>query len=245
MLLQIVDIARECGNIIKNASAKKVEIKDQDYRNLVTEYDVKIQNILKEKLAEIIPEASFLGEEGTSDYSKDGYCFVCDPIDGTTNFVKNYKCSSVSIALLKDGHPFMGVIYNPFLDEMFSAEKNKGARCNGKLIKTSEEPLKNSLVAFGTGTYDIEKTWQIMKKYFDISLDIRRSGSGAVDLCNVACGRTGVFWELKLQPWDYAAGALILEEAGGIICDENNKPIADYFQSSSVFAFANERIKIY
>lgn len=245
MLQEIIKIARDCGKIIKNASDKNVKTKNNDFKNLVTDYDVKIQEILKERLTALLPEASFLGEEGQSAYSKDGYCFICDPIDGTTNFVKNYQWSCVSIALMKDGQPFLGIIYNPFLDELYHAEKNKGAFCNNKPIHTGSDPIENVLVAFGTGSYDIAKTWKLAAKYYDASLDIRRSGSGALDLCNVAAGRTGIFWELKLQPWDFAAGALIVTEAGGQIKNENGDDVSDYFAQQSIFALSHRNIPIF
>lgn len=245
MLREIIKIARDCGKIIKNASDKNVNTKNNDFKNLVTDYDVKIQEILKEKLTSLLPEASFLGEEGQSNYSKDGYCFICDPIDGTTNFVKNYQWSCVSIGLMKNGLPVLGVIYNPFLDELYHAEKGKGAFCNGQPIHTSNSPIENVLTAFGTCSYDIAKTWKLAAKYYDASLDIRRSGSGALDLCNVACGRTGIFWELKLQPWDFAAGALIVTEAGGCIKNETGADVSDYFVPQSIFALSHQDIPLF
>lgn len=245
MLDDIVKLVRECGEIIKNSSAQHIEIKNNNRTDLVTEYDKKIQDILQKQLQVLMPEASFLGEEGEASYQKEGYCFVCDPIDGTTNFTQGYKHSSVSVGLLYNGQPVSGVIYNPFLDEMFTAEKGKGACCNGKRIQTTKSALENTLSVFGTGSDDMNKTWTLVKKYFANSLDIRRSGSGALDLCNVACGRSGIFFELKLKPWDFAAGNLIVEEAGGLIRSWNGDKIDDYFVSRPIFALANSSIPIY
>lgn len=245
MLNRIVDVVKECGIIVRNAQIHHVELKNQDRRNLLTEYDLKIQSILQKELKEILPEASFLGEEGNHQYGKNGYCFVCDPIDGTTNFVKGCKFSSISVALLKDGKPVLGIIYNPYLDELFCAEKSKGATLNGKAIHTTKDDLAHSLVTFGTGVADmseIDSVFEYAKKCFKSSVDVRRCGSAALDLCNLACGRIGYFFELKLCPWDYSAGALIIEEAGGFVKSKNFKDIDDYFQTRQIFAFANEDI---
>lgn len=111
--------------IILDPPAKEVGSKNRNPKDLVTSCDIQIQEILRQKLTALLPEASFLGEEGSTDYRRDGYCFVCDPIDGTVNFVKNYRWSCVSVALLKDGRPQTGVVFNPFADELFTAEKAK------------------------------------------------------------------------------------------------------------------------
>lgn len=244
MLNQITKLAQECGEIIKNSHPAKIETKNNDWTDLVTEYDKQIQDILQKRLAEILPEASFLGEEGKTDFQKEGYCFIVDPIDGTTNFTKGYKHSAVSIGLVYNGKPVLGVVYDPFLDEMYTAEKGKGAFCNGQPIYTSRDSLRNSLVLFGTGSDDINKTWELVKKYFEQSLDVRRSGSGALDLCSVACGRAGLFFELKLKPWDFAAGNLIVEEAGGLVVSWHGQPIDDYFSPRPIFAIAHKDIPI-
>lgn len=248
MLNKICALAKDCGNLIKQAHAGHIQIKSENPKNLVTEYDTKVQEILRKRLLEILPEASFLGEEGQKSFNRNGYCFICDPIDGTTNFVKNLKHSGVSIALLHDGRPVLGVIYNPYLDELFWAEKGKGAYCNGHQIHTSAESLQNSLIVFGTSPYNEslhEKTWQLAAKSLKLALDVRRQGAAVLDLTDVACGRFGLFWELELQPWDYAAGSLIVEEAGGIIRTLDNKKISDYFAPTSLAAMANASAEIF
>ena len=244
MLEAIIEIVRECGKIILDPPAKEVGSKNRNPKDLVTSCDIQIQEILRQKLTALLPEASFLGEEGSTDYRRDGDCFVCDPIDGTVNFVKNYRWSCVSVALLKDGRPQTGVVFNPFADELCPAEKGKGAFLNRRPIRTSADSLDFSLAAFGTGTYDMNLTWKLAAAYCEKALDIRRSGAGALDLCNVACGRTGIFWELTLKPWDFAAGALIVEEAGGSIKNYDGSPLTDYFAVQSVFALANPKIPI-
>ena len=245
MLNEIIAVVKECGAIVRNANIRHVELKNHDRRDLLTEYDLKIQAILQEKLIKILPEAAFFGEEGEHHCQREGYCFVCDPIDGTTNFVKDCHFSSISVALLKDGQPVLGVIYNPYLDELFSAEKGKGATLNGKPIHTTQETLSNSLVTIGTGMMDLSEIDQVFdyaKKCFRAAIDVRRNGSAALELCNLACGRIGYFCEFKLSPWDYSAGVLIVEEAGGIIKSKNFKDIDDYFQKRQIFGMANQKI---
>ncbi len=245
MLNRIVAVVKTCGDIVKNAKISAVQLKNEDRRNLVTEYDVKIQSILQKELQTILPEAAFLGEEGEWTYQKQGYCFVCDPIDGTTNFVKGYNFSAISVALLKNGVPVLGVVYNPFADELFVAQKGKGATLNGQPIRVTSDELANSLVVFGTGVAqarEIDIVFDYAKKCFQSGNDVRRSGSGALDLCNVACGRIGYFWELKLMPWDYAAGTLIVTEAGGMVKSARFENIADFFVAQVIFAIANDTI---
>ncbi len=245
MLSKIIDIVKECGNIVKNARIHEIKLKNEDRRNLVTEYDVRVQETLRQKLKDVLPEASFFGEEGSCQYKKGGYCFVCDPIDGTTNFVKGYNFSAISVALLQDGFPILGVIYNPFSNELFAAEKGKGATLNGLPIHTTQENLADSLVIFGTGVFDLKDLDEVFKyaqKCFDVSIDIRRSGSSAMDLCYVASGRAGYFCEFRLMPWDYSAGVLIVQEAGGLVKSHNFEDISDFFSPRSIFAIGNSKI---
>ena len=156
----------------------------------------------------------------TNTASGRGKYFIVDPIDGTTNFIKDYHVSCISVGLLEDGEVKIGVIYNPYLDEMFWAVKGKGAYCNGRRIHVSEQPLGNGLILFGASPYYKElhkKSFEMAYELFSPALDIRRSGSAALDLCSIAAGRAELYFELKLSPWDYAAGSLIVEEAGGIV----------------------------
>lgn len=215
-------LVKECGKVILNADGEKMAINMKSgIADLVTEYDTKIQEQLFKGLKKILPEAELIGEEGSSDtLSSEGYAFVVDPIDGTTNFIKDYHYSAISVALLKDGEPEAGVVYNPYLDEVFYAIKGQGAFCNGKQINVSNAPLSNALILFGTSPYDkalSEKTFQLAAQYLSQGLDIRRSGSAALDLCTVAAGRADLYFELQTSPWDFAAGKLIVEEAGGVV----------------------------
>lgn len=161
-----------------------------------------------------------MGEEG--DGAKeltDGYCFIIDPIDGTTNFVKGFQHSAISVGLAKDKELIAGVVLDPDLDNLFYAEKGKGAYLNGKRIQASACTLKDSLVLFGTCPYErelAEKTFELTKEIFYKCLEVRRSGSAALDICYVAAGKADLYYELILRPWDIAAASVILKEAGGI-----------------------------
>ncbi len=220
LLCSIEAVARECGNVILNADRDTNVITSKEgHANFVTKYDKKVQDILEDKLLKLLPEAVFVGEEGeNNEILSSGYAFIVDPIDGTTNFIKDYHASAISIGLLKDGHPFLGVVYNPYLDEMFTAVSGYGSYCNGEKIHVSDKDLSNGIVLFGTAPYYEElsrKSFDVAYDYFKRSMDIRRSGSAALDLCSIAAGRAELYFELILQPWDYAAGLLIVKEAGG------------------------------
>lgn len=222
LLEKIADAVRECGEIMLKADRSGNYIDEKGgHANFVTVYDKKVQTELKERLFEILPEAVFVGEEDDMHASiNKGLAFIVDPIDGTTNFIKDYNTSAISVGLTNDGQPYMGVVYNPYLNEMFTAEKGKGAYLNGKQIQVSKQPLSNGIVLFGTAPYYealSKKSFQMAYDYFKKALDVRRSGSAALDLCTIAAGRAELFFELKLSPWDYAAGSLIVKEAGGIV----------------------------
>lgn len=222
MLERIKEIVKEAGEILLQAINIEESVEEKTGRaNFVTLYDKKVQDFLFNRLSEILPEAVFIGEEEEEHASlPDGDAFIIDPIDGTTNFMKGYRTSCISVGLLKGGRPEIGVVYNPYQKEMFWAKRGEGAYCNGKVIHVSSHSLENGLVLVGTSPYNEElskKSFAWAYELFIRSLDIRRSGSAAIDLCCLAAGRAEFYFELLLSPWDFAAGALILEEAGGKI----------------------------
>lgn len=222
ILNEIIVAAKECGQVMLQADRNNFGIKDKAGKaNFVTAYDCKIQEMLQIKLAQILPEAEFLGEEEDCRINREAeYIFVVDPIDGTTNFIKDYHMSCVSIGLIRNGKRYLGVVHNPYLDETFSAISGEGAYMNGNAIHVSSDDLENGVVLFGSSPYNTELAKAFFKlayEYFQKCLDIRRSGSAALDLCSIASGRAELYFELILSPWDFAAGALIVEEAGGIV----------------------------
>lgn len=222
MLIDAIQrVVRECGQLIVQADRTQAETQTKCGRSndLVTKYDKAMQEMLREKLLQLAPQAHFVGEEEDVHESiATGDAFIVDPIDGTTNFVHDYKNSAISVAMTRDGKQELGVVYNPYLDEMFYAQRGCGAFCNGKPIHVSSRPLVQGLTLFGSAAYYKELTdesFRLLRKCFDRSQDIRRSGSAAIDLCTIAAGRAELYFELLLQPWDYAAGSLIVTEAGG------------------------------
>ena len=228
---RICDLVRACGRIIRDVDRTGLHVASKEGKaNFVTEYDKLVQDRLQAGLREIVPDARFVGEEGSADrYSPKGKYFVVDPIDGTTNFIKDFHISSISVALIVDGAVELAVVHNPYTDEMFSARRGGGAFCNGKPIHVSAEPLERGIVVFGTAPYHVElaqPTFDLAFRYFRKALDIRRCGSAALDLCSVAAGRAELFFELTLAPWDHAAGGLIVQEAGGTISDFDGGPLA-------------------
>ena len=221
----ISPIIKKAGEIMLSAKQIAVSAVKTGNFNFVTEYDVKVQNYLISELSKNFPTAVFFAEEKENDESllSNDYCFIIDPIDGTTNLIRGYNNSSISIALFSKGKGIFGAIYNPYLDELFTAERGKGAYLNGEKITVSSKNFNESIVVFGTAPYYKselgEKTFTALKTLFLNCNDIRRSGSAALDFCSIASGRTDVFFECRLSPWDFAAGSVIVEEAGGKITD--------------------------
>ena len=228
-------LVKKCMGIMLAAGSVEeidggIEVKPGD-ANFVTVFDKKVQDTAINGLKEIYPDAVFFAEEkqNSADDIFSQRCFVIDPIDGTTNFIHDYKGSSLSIAMLKNGVPVMGIIANPYKNEIFTAFKGCGAYLNGKKISVADRPLDKALFAFGASPYNKatlgDKGFKLAHKIFMRTADIRRSGSAAIDLADVACGRLDAFFECLLSPWDFAAGAVLITEAGGILTDfEGNAP---------------------
>lgn len=223
MLEKIIAIVREAGEIVLSATdiASKTTEKS-GAADLVTKYDVAVENFLREKLTALLPDALFYGEE--SEKCGDpttGWVFIVDPIDGTTNFVRGLNQSAVSVALYKDGVPEYAVVLDPVKNELFSAQRGKGAYLNGAPIHVSDRPLEKGIFGMGTAIYNREfeaQTMAVTAQLFTRSCDFRRMGAAALDLCYVAAGRYDAFFEFSLAPWDFAAGRLMIEEAGGMLC---------------------------
>lgn len=217
----------------------------------VTNVDLEIQKSMQNALKTFYPKIPMWGEEGDKPDLRGCY-WLLDPIDGTTNFIHDYKCSAISLALVDKGDVIFGVIYNPYLDELFVAEKGKGAFFNGTRISVSKNTMEKSLVSFGTSPYDkylFMQLTEILKNIFPDVQDIRRSGSAAYDLTRVAVGRTDAFFELILRPWDFAAGILLVKEAGGKVttCTGNilrfDAPISILATNGKIHPFLVARIK--
>ena len=240
---QIEALIRNAGRIMRRVpdEVRNNPESKEGSSNFVTAYDVKVQEFLKKGLAELFPDATFFAEEdGESRRSLGaGYTFIIDPIDGTTNFMCGYNTSAVSVGLLLDGEPIFGAIYDPYRDEFFSAVKGQGAFCNGRPIRVSDRPVARGIVGIGAAPYRKDTLADTMLsmtgELFAAFADFRRSGSAALDICHVACGRLDAFCEPVLSPWDFAAGTVILREAGGVSTDFAGNPLTLSAPSSCVF----------
>ncbi len=221
MIDEIIKVVKEAGQIMLSAQNIQCGVVSKEGRaNFVTKFDVEVQQFLFAKLAQLYPTATFIGEEEDQRNEPGEYCFIIDPIDGTTNFIMDYHHSAISVALMYHGQIAAGVVYNPYLDELFCAERGTGAFLNNKPLKIADLPLSEGLVSIGTCPYYRDKAdevFSLSRKLFDVALDIRRTGSAALDLCYVAAGRFVLFFEPVLSPWDYSAASLIITEAGGCV----------------------------
>ena len=243
---QMEALIREAGVIMRSVpdEVRNNPACKEGSANFVTAYDVKVQEFLKAGLTKLFPDAHFFAEEdGESTQTiGGGYTFIIDPIDGTTNFMCGYDHSAVSVGLLLDGTPIFGGIYDPYRDEYFMAVAGKGAIRNGIPIRVSERPVTRGIVAIGSAPYrkdTLSGTMLAMTAdLFSAFADFRRSGSAALDICHVACGRLDAFCEPILSPWDYAAGSVILSEAGGISTNFAGEPLNLSAPSSCVFGSA-------
>ena len=211
-------ILRKAGEEIIMPAHFHVEQKG-GHANFVTDMDKHLQDELMEALYGLCPSAEFFCEEKENQPLTDRPTWVIDPIDGTTNFIHGYGMSAISCALLENREPVLGCVYHPYLRETYSAEKGKGAFLNNRPMRVSENPMERALVGFGTSPYQTElgeASLNAALAFLRRCADIRRGGSAALDLAYVACGRQDIFFELNLQPWDVAAGSLLVREAGGI-----------------------------
>lgn len=223
LLEEIAALVRRAGDIVLSArnigSCTHLKTSAAD---MVTAYDVKVEEFLKQELPKLVEGSRFFGEEEKENISPDrGWVFVVDPIDGTANFVRGFRQSAVSVALAKDGAVEYAAVLDPYKDELFTAKRGGGAFLNGEPIHVSELPLEKGIFGMGTTPYNTAlhpKTMEIAGWLFAHSCDFRRMGAAALDLCSVACGRLDAFFECQLSPWDYAAGSLLVSEAGGSIC---------------------------
>ena len=233
MLNKIIDISKEAGEIIRDGFRKniKIECKTGD-NNLVTEIDKKAENCIIDFIKKEFPDHSILAEESGQSNGNSEYLWVIDPLDGTSNFAHGLPIFSVSIGLRKNRETIFGVIYDVMRDEVFAAEKGSGSFSNNEKINvSSNDKIEKSLLVTGF-PYEIgeklDRSLDVFKEFLKYSRGVRRLGSAAIDLCYVANGSFDAFWEEKLNPWDVCAGMLIVEEAGGKICDFAGKPIDIY-----------------
>lgn len=222
-----VDLARNAGVLLKKKFSQTHKIQYKGAINIVTEADKMSENLIIEAITRTFPDHGILSEESPAITGAGKLRWIIDPLDGTTNYAHGYPVFCVSIALENDGNVILGVIYDPMREDMFVAERDKGAYLNDKKIAVSSiKDLSRSLLATGF-PYDIRDSKENNLDYFNLMAvkvqAIRRAGAAALDLAYLAAGRFDGFWELKLKPWDTAAGCLLVTEAGGVISDITGK----------------------
>jgi myo-inositol-1(or 4)-monophosphatase len=242
----LIAIAQEAGTLFLEGYHARKEVTYKSEVDLVTEYDVAVEKLLKERLAEAFPGYALVGEESSETLTYPEKAIYIDPIDGTTNFVHGIPFCAISVGIWEAQRPVAGCVYNPVLEELFFAQKGKGATLNGEPIRVDDaETLTQSLIATGFPYTKIEKgldfEWvlQTMESLLPCTRDIRRLGSAAIDLCYVAKGTFSGFYEINLKPWDVAAGILIVQEAGGKISRSDG---ADYTLDQRIIVASNGRI---
>lgn len=237
ILKSTISIVKETGSFIRieSNSFNTNKVEHKGFNDLVSYVDKEAEKQLVERLAIILPEAGFIAEEGTSTKKGKYYNWIIDPLDGTTNFTHGLPIYSISVALMFQDEIVLGVVYEINRDECFYATKGSNAFCNEEEITVSKTlHLKDSLLATGFPYYSFEKMdgyLSILNQFMQTSHGLRRMGSAAVDLVYVACGRFEGFFEYNLNAWDVAAGAFIVQQAGGIVTD---------FKGENDFVFGRE-----
>ncbi len=222
-----VETARAAGQLLLPFFERRVRIEYKGDVDLVTEADRASEKLIVERIRSHFPDHSILAEEGTGSELQPEYRWYVDPLDGTTNFAHGFPVWCVSIGVERAGELVAGVVFDATRNELFTAEKGQGAFLNGKPIHVSKTPeLAASLVATGFPTQKRHKSANI-HFYYQVNMrshGVRRAGSAALDLCSVAAGRMEAFWEFGLNPWDVAAGKVLIEEAGGRLTDMKGEP---------------------
>uniref|UniRef100_A0A7N0ZVT5 Inositol-1-monophosphatase n=1 Tax=Kalanchoe fedtschenkoi TaxID=63787 RepID=A0A7N0ZVT5_KALFE len=249
-LATAVDAAKRAGEIIRNGFYRTKHVEHKGQVDLVTETDKACEDLIFNHLKQKYPEHKFIGEEtsaanGVTELTDDP-TWIVDPLDGTTNFVHGFPFVCVSIGLTIGKNPIVGVVYNPIMDELFTGIDGKGAFLNGNSIKaSSQSELVKSLLATEVGTKRDKSTVDATTNRVNSLLykvrSLRMSGSCALNLCGVACGRLDLFYELGFGgPWDVAGGAVIVKEAGGLVYDPSGK---EFDITSQRIAASNSHLK--
>jgi len=221
--------AAAAGRLMRAGLGDARQVDHKGRYDLVTDVDRACEQSILEILRPAVPEAAVLAEESAADGDPGGaLVWVIDPVDGTTNYTHGYPAFCCSLALRQHGRTLVGLVYNPMLDERFEAVRGQGARCNDTPIRVSRtSQLSQSLLATGFPYDRCERSDTNLDRFAALTMrtrGVRRGGSAALDLCHVACGRLDGYWELGTQPWDVAAGALLVREAGGTLSRTDGAP---------------------
>ena len=214
-----IEVAREAGAILREYAGGPLDVREKGRRaDLVTAADKASEALIKRRLLDAFPHASILGEETGTTHGTSDERWIVDPLDGTTNFAHGYPLCCVSIAYERSGEIVAGVVYAPFMEELFAAERGSGTRLNGSPVTVSPIDLvADAMVCTGFHPADFERNARYFAAASHRAQAVRRDGSAALDLAYVAMGRFDGFWEYDLNPWDVAAGSLLIAEAGGVV----------------------------
>jgi len=230
MKKKLIKIIKEASKILVEGYYNEKEVRFKAKKDLVTKYDVAVEEFLKEKFKKEFSDFNIIAEESDNSNLKFDNSIIIDPIDGTTNFVNKVPHTAISVGVYKNKKPYIGVVYNPILDELYYAKVNKGAYLNKKKIEVSKEKnFQKALISTGfpyssgTCSDDLNSVIKQMKNILPNCQDIRRLGSASLDLCYVAKGTYEGYYEMNLKAWDVSAGIIILSEAGGKVTNEKGK----------------------
>ncbi len=236
MLNFAIQTARDAGHLLLEKFGRKISISKKGDINLVTEADIASEQLIIERIKSYYPKHSILAEESGNAVviGESQWKWIIDPLDGTTNFAHGYPCFCVTLALEHEGRIRIGVTFDPTRNELFAAESGMGATLNNKTIRVSEtQKLSEALLVTGF-PYDFKQKEDFARHLTGFLLEsrgVRRDGSAAIDMAYVACGRFDGFWEEGLNPWDMAAGLLLIKEAGGRISTYQDQPFDCYMRT--------------
>lgn len=228
MLNFAIDLAHRAGAVLRARQEQERSVQSKGHADVVTDADKASEALILAAIREQFPDHSVLAEESGQAVGTGEYQWLIDPLDGTLNYLHGLPIFCVSLALLRGGEPLVGVVYDPMRGELFAAERGGGAHCNGRRLRVSATTrLAEALLTTGFPYDRFSQPDNNIREHNHLLLrcqDVRRPGSAALDLCNVAAGRSDAHWELGLSPWDVAAGALIVSEAGGTVSDWKGAP---------------------
>ena len=240
---KLIGSVLEAGELFREGFHSAKEISHKGTVDLVTQYDVAVENLLKKSISSLLPEHTIIGEESSDEFRRAQKAVYIDPIDGTTNFVHKIPFCAISVGIWEEDKPVAGIVYNPILNELFYAKRGEGAMFNDRPVSVSNvTDLQQSLLATGFPYTKVERgrdfRWvlETMRNLLPVTQDIRRLGAAAIDLCYVANGTFDAFYECNLKPWDVAAGILLVEEAGGKI---SNHTGAEYRLGDPIIVASN------
>ncbi len=217
-ILQVTELVREAGKLLME---RKMEVTQKgNNSNFVTSCDIAVEEFLTPRLRQLLPGSLVIGEESEDNPSDGDLLWVIDPIDGTSNFIRDIGLSAISVGLVVEREPYLGVVYQPYRDEMFYAKTGEGAYLNGERIHVSDRDFAHSHLCSAMSLYDKQYAppcFRIIDRVYTECDDLRRLGTAAVELVYLACGRVELYFEIRICPWDAAGAIPIIREAGGVV----------------------------